>query len=314
MKRIALGCMLLVASIASRAQDYPTKPIRLIAPYAVGGSVDQIARMVAPGLSEKLGQSVIVDNRPGAATLIGTRAVAQAAPDGYTMLMVSSSAVVNSFAYKNPGYSMADFEPLLPISPPGGFILLVNASLPVKTLAELVAYSKVNPGKLNAGSLGPTTATNLCYERFRAASGLSSISVNYAGSGPALQALVAGVIDVFMDGGITPLARSPQVRMLAQSWSIRAPAVPDVPTFKELGFPTCGTYTAFYVPAKTPANVSHKLRTALSQVFTQKDTVDRLTAMGIESWRGTPEEFLQIYRADLEATAQDVKRSGLALD
>ena len=314
MKRFTMGCILLLASFASLAQDYPTKPIKLIAPYAPGGSVDQIARMMAPGIGERLGTSIVIDNRPGAATLIGTRAAAQSAPDGYTLLMVSSSAVMNSFAYKNPGYSMADFEPLLPMSAPGGFILLANASLPVKTLAELIAYSKANPGKLNAGSLGPTTATNLCYERLRAASGLSSVSVNYGGSGPALQALVAGVVDVFMDGGITPLARSPQVRMLAQTWTNRATAVPDVPTLKELGFPTCGTYVAFFVPSKTPAPIVNKIRGAISQVLTSKDTIDRLTAMGIESWRGTTEDFLQFYRADLEATERDVKRAGIALD
>lgn len=314
---VALWALVLAGGTVA-AQDYPTRPIRLIVPFAPGGATDIIARIVAPKLAEMLAQSVVVENRAGGGTLIGTRATLLAPPDGYTLLMNSPSMATNSLAYRKPGYAMSDFIAVHPLTV-SRFVLSAHSAVPARNLAELVSYGKANPGKLTSASLGGSNITHLSMERFKVAAGFNTLTVTYGGSGPANQALMAGVVDLFVDGGATAFqaAKSGKTRMLAITGAERARFAPDIPTFAELGYPTMSSaqsWFALFASASTPEPVVQRLRRDLGKVLAIADIRERITGLGFEIWSGSPQDFQAYVTQTLGLWEQDIRRAKLELD
>ena len=252
---------------AAMAQDFPTKPVRIIVPYGPGG-VDLQTRAMAPTLSRILGQQVVIENREGGGAVIGTNAVKNAPPDGYTILFTGTSALaVVPHMRRNVGYTADDFVPLGNATGTA-LLIAVRADAPYKTLQELVAYAKANPGKINMGSAGPGTTTHMAGEAFQLAAGIDFTHVPYKGIGAAMQALIAGNSDIGFGIPTTmvPHARSGKARILASMGSERSEFAPDVPTLKEAGYDVIEiTRFGFYAPAKTPPAVQQKLVDAVAQ-------------------------------------------------
>src|SRR5437660_4243412 len=273
-------CLALLAGLAAsfaampiaRAQDYPTRQITLIAPWPAGGAVDALCRAVAPPLSERLGKSVVVENRPGAGSVIGTAAGAKAAPDGYTIVMAGSgSLAISATLYKKLPYDpVKDLVPLV-LAGKIPFFLVVNPSLPVHSVAELVKYAMENPGKLSYGSGGPGSPHHLYAELLKSMTGIEMTHVPYKGSAPALTDVVAGHVPLLFSDTVPslPLIREGRVRALGVSSAIRLPSAPAIPPIAETGVPgfDAAGWGMFSVPAGTPKEVADKLRAALESVM-----------------------------------------------
>jgi tripartite-type tricarboxylate transporter receptor subunit TctC len=263
-------------SVSAGAQDYPARQITLIAPWPAGGAVDALCRAVAPHLSDRLGKSVVVENRPGAGSVIGTAAGAKAAPDGYTIVMAGSGSLAISAAlYKKLPYDpVKDLVPiLLPAKIP--FFLVVNPSLPVRSVAELVTYAKESPGKLAYASGGPGSPHHLYAELLKNMTGIEMTHVPYKGSAPALTDVVAGHVPLLFSDPVPalPLIREVKVRVLGVSTKTRSPSAPDIPPIAEAGVPgfDAAGWGVFSVPAGTPKEVVSKLQSALTAVLAMPD-------------------------------------------
>jgi tripartite-type tricarboxylate transporter receptor subunit TctC len=316
-KLCLIASPLLAFALPAVAQDFPSRPVRLVVPFAVGGTSDIVARLIAPKVSESLGQPVIVENRGGAATLIGTRAVLNAPPDGYTLLLNTTSMATNSIAYKAPGYRMADFVPVAPVISQA-LMLSVHNSVPVSNVAEFIAHVRAHQGKLNAVSFGSAAITTLIFERFKAENGLDIVTVNFQGSGPANQALMGGTVNVFLDGVSTAAqtARSGHTKMIGLTGSRRSALAPDVPTFQEQGqvSMTAEVWTAIFANARVPESVVGRLRAEFVKALALPEIRERISSLGFEVWSGRAEDFPAYLSQDLTALEKDVRRAGLALE
>jgi tripartite-type tricarboxylate transporter receptor subunit TctC len=276
----------LLAVAPARADDYPVRPVTLIVPYTPGGSTEILSRIVAQNLEQRLGKPVIVENKPGAGTVIGTTAVAQATPDGYTLLMATVTPMaINVAVHKSLPYDpAADFVPLgMVASSP--FFLIVNPELPVNTVKELVAYAKANPGKLSYGSAGVGTPHHLYMELFKSMTGTQMAHVPYKGSLPALDDVIGGHIQLmFCD--VPPAAgmvAAGKVRVLGVSTKERIAAYPDVPTVAEAGVPGFDVAGWFMIvaPAKTPRAIVDKLHDELLNVMASPDVKERIVKLSL---------------------------------
>ena len=282
-----LAVTLLAAPCAAYAQDYPAKPVRLVVPYAAGGGVDTVARGLAQDLGEALRQSVIVDNRPGANSVIGTEHVARAAADGYTLLATVGSHYAMPFLARNVPYDpVRDFTPvsILGKAPQS---LLVNASVPAKTVAELIDYVKKNPGRVSFATSGAGTSQHLGGELLNILAGLDMVHVPYKGGGPAMNDLLGGQVPValLLMSNALPHARAGKIRILAVIESTRARAAADVPTVAEAGVPGFAvpdTWIGILGPARVPAPVVSRLNTELARVVELPAARARLEAAGFE--------------------------------
>jgi tripartite-type tricarboxylate transporter receptor subunit TctC len=300
-------------SAAAQAQAFPAKPIRLIIPYAPGGSTDVLGRLYGARLQELLGQTVLVENKGGGGTLIGIRAAAQAPADGYSMLYTTSAVAINPVMYRNPGYKLDDFA----VVGPGGqfpYVLLAHASVPAKNIRELVAYAKANPGKLNYGSLGKGSPTQLLSLRLLGAAGIEAVEIGYAGSGPANKDLMGGNVQLLFIGATAANLKSGLTHPLAVASDQRLSFAPDVGTFKEAGYPSMvgGTWFGFFAPAKTPGPALQRLAKDVEQA--SRDLRDKLATMGVDSFPGKTEEFPAYIKSDQALWEKDIKRLGLQLD
>lgn len=288
---------------ASWAQAWPTKPIRMIIPAAAGGSTDVTGRSMAAKLSEILGQPIVVDNRPGAGGLIGLEAAAKAAPDGYTLLhSADSGIVVSPHLYKMPIDVAKDLLPIAPTARAALFFI-VRPDLPVKTLADFVAYARANPGKLNYGSAGHGTLQHIATEMMMQAGKFRVTHVPYKGSQQVLVDLFAGQVDCTFDlGAAIPHIRSGKVRALAVPGNTRSPLFPDVPTMVEAGTNVVITWTSgVYAPSGIPRDIVNRLNREIGHVMQAPETLARLTAMAAEVMPPmTPEQF-----ADHQQKARD---------
>ena len=282
-----LAVTLLAAPCAAYAQDYPAKPVRLVVPYAAGGGVDTVARGLAQDLGEALRQSVIVDNRPGANSVIGTEHVARSAADGYTLLATVGSHYAMPFLARNVPYDpVRDFTPvsILGKAPQS---LLVNASVPAKTVAELIDYVKKNPGRVSFATSGAGTSQHLGGELLNILAGLDMVHVPYKGGGPAMNDLLGGQVPValLLMSNALPHARAGKIRILAVIESTRARAAADVPTVAEAGVPGFAvpdTWIGILGPARVPAPVVSRLNTELARVVELPAARARLEAAGFE--------------------------------
>jgi len=300
-------------------QAWPTKTIRAILPIAPGTGSDVVFRLVFNQLSAQLGQQIVVENRGGAGGTIGTEAVAKAAPDGYTLGFASTSThAVAPAVYAKLGYDpVKDFAPisLVAVTP---YLLVVNPKVEVKSLKEFVAYVKPRPGKFNYASAGTGSTTHLAMEMLKSAAGLFILHIPYNGNGPAGTAVIAGDVE-FLFGSlpaVLPHAKSGRVRPLAVGTPKRSPALPDVPTVAESGFPgfDASLWLAVMAPAGTPAAVVNRLNKEIVAVVRSPDAADALNKAGAEPVTSTPAELANMVKDGVKKYAAAVKRAGVKLE
>src|SRR3954463_3713230 len=316
-----LFCMLLVAS-AARAQDYPAKPVRILVPYGPGGATDIIARIVAQRLGESLGQSFVVENRPGANGNLALEAAAKAPADGYTLLVgnVSTNAI-NENIYKDsltirPSRDLAGVAKLVEIP----HIVVASAKLPANNIAELIALAKKEPGKINYASVGLGSYPHLDMERFMKAAGIEFTHVPYkGGAGQAIPAMISGEVQVafFNMASLLPHIRSGRLKALAAIPAERLPELPQVPTLAEQGFPGIGTnaWQGMFAPAATPKAIIDKLHGAVLAVLTKPETKEGLgkQMMSVEVSR-SPQEFTEQVRKETQAWGEFLRETAIKLD
>jgi tripartite-type tricarboxylate transporter receptor subunit TctC len=317
--RSALWLTLLCATLAGAQSAppttrYPAKPIRLIVPFAPGGSNDIMARLIGQKFAEAFGQQVVIDNRTGASGIIGTDIAAKAAPDGYTVLMMSLTFAVNPSLFRKLPYDTEkDLAPVtLVASAP--LMLVIHPSIPAKSLQEFVAYAKAHPG-LNFGSGGPGTTPHLAGEMLKMMIGASMTHVPYKGGGPALSDLMGGQIQFMLENipSTLPLAKAGKVRALAVTALKRSPLVPDLPTLDEAGlkgYEIVG-WNGLFVPAATSRNVIETLHKATARALAQADMKERLATLGAEGVGSSPEAFRSFVHSEIVKWARVVKDAGL---
>ena len=296
------------------AQGFPAKPVTMIVPFPPGGSVDAVARQVAAGLGQYLGQSVVVENKVGAGGTIGSGLVARAAPDGYTILLGTTSALaVSPMTYKSVPYdSLTSFAPIIEVTR-GPFVLSVKNSLPVGNVRELVDLAKKNPGKLNSGSAGLGSVHHLALEMFKQAAGVDIVHVPYKGGAPAWTAVIAGEIDMLFDSMPGPFMFQGRAKPLAVAGPHRLPGLPTVPTFAEQGFPGVETvfFWAMLAPAGTPPEIVAKLNAALGQTLRDPAVKAEFAKQSMETSPGTPEEIARFMATEIPRWRQVVQKAGL---
>jgi tripartite-type tricarboxylate transporter receptor subunit TctC len=316
-----LSAMLVLApvALAQTQAQYPSKPIRLVVPFPAGGTTDILARAVAQKLSEAWGQQVIVDNRPGAGGNIGSDIVAKAAPDGYTLVMgtVGTHAINPSLYRKMPYDHVKDFAPVILVAGVPN-VLVVNPSLPVHTVRELVDYAKANPGKLNFASSGNGTSIHLSGELFKTMAGVQMTHVPYKGSAPALTDLMGGQVQLMFDNlpSSLQLIQAGKLRAIAVTSTARAAALPDVPTIAESGLPgfEASSWFGVLAPAGTPREIVTKLNATIGAWLATPDAKDKLLSQGAIAAGGTPEAFARHIDAETAKWAKVVKMSGAHID
>ncbi len=306
-----------VASPAT-AQTWPDKPIKLIVPFPAGGPIDTMARFVAQPLSARLGQSVIVENRPGSGGTIGARAVASAEPDGYTLLFGSSGTLAVAPAL----YASLDYDPQKSFAPVATaailpMLLVVRPDLPAKTVAEFVAYAKANPGKLNYGA-SLATPPHLLSTLFKHQAGIEVVYIPYKGSAPSVTDLLAGATHWTIDGVtiLAPFAKDGRLRPLAVASAARWPELPQVPTLIESGFPdfSLDAWAGVVAPAGTPAAVVGRLNAAINEGLRGAEVKAALGKLGALPKIGSPAEFAAFIAAELPKWAATVKLAGARID
>jgi tripartite-type tricarboxylate transporter receptor subunit TctC len=300
------------------AQTYPEHPLRLVVPFATGGTSDILARFVAPPLWAALGQPVVVDNRPGAGSNVGNEIVAKAAPDGYTLLMATPALASNQALYGKLNYDpVAGFAPVtlvaeIPIA------LVVHPSMPTKSVQELIALAKAQPGKLNFGSSGNGGIGHLVGEMFKSATGINMVHVPYKGNGPALVDLMSGVLNLtFTDiAGGMPYIKAGKMRPLAIASKRRSALLPDVPTMIEAGMPgfEATTWFAVFATGGTPQPVVNRLNAEIVKSLRAPEMRDRLTGLGCEVVGNKPEELAAFLKAEITKWNKVIKESGAKID
>jgi len=313
---LAAACVtaLMLPSAVVSAQNYPTKPIRLIVPWPPGGGVDTSARLISQPLQERLGQPIVVENKPGASGNIGTAIAVQEKPDGYTLLQGSLSPnAVNPHLFKRLGFDPEkDFTFIASVYTVPSF-LVVPANSPFKTAQELVAYAKANPGKLNFGSGGVGSSQHLFAVMFKAATDIDIVHVAYKGTSPSETALVAGQVDFMLDPPTClPFVQAGKLRILGVASNVRNSALPDVPTLDEQGIK--GVYTSTFYgimgPPGMPKDITDRLNKEINAILQTDDMKSRLAKLAADPGKGTPEEFKAYVMSEMKRYGEIVKLSG----
>ncbi len=314
----ALACLAMLAVDLAQAETYPKRPIRMIVPTVAGSPVDVLARLTGDRIAQALAQPVVIENRPGAGTVLGTKAAASAPPDGYTLLFgASSSLAVAPALQKNAGFDpVKSFVPVASVSQ-GALVLAVTPSLPVKSVAELVAYAKANPGKLNYGS-GLGTTPHIGWGLFKLRTGTDIVYVPYPGATPAITDLVAGRMQLIFDapGALTGLAAEGKLRALATSGDKRIAAAPDLPTMVESGYPgfVITFWTGVVAPAGTPDPVVARLNATINDGLRSPEMRQRLAQYQVEPLLGTPQDFGAFIESEAKKWADVIQSAGIKAD
>jgi len=316
---VTLGAGMLAAGPAAAQAAYPTKPITIIVPFAAGGTTDILARVVAQALNKELGQSVIVDNRAGAGGNIGGQVAAKAAPDGYTLFMgtVGTHAINASLYKKMPFDPIKDFAPLTRVAMVPN-LLVANPAQPFKTVKELIAYAKANPGKLNFGSSGNGSSIHLSGELFKSMAKVDMVHVPYKGSAPAVTDLLGNQIAIMFDNMPSAIqhVRSGRLRAIAVTTAKRSPELPNVPTIAEAGVPgyEATSWFGMFAPANTPPDIVTKLNTALVKVLANAEVKKKIADQGAEPYSEKPEHFADFINKESVKWGKVVKESGASVD
>jgi tripartite-type tricarboxylate transporter receptor subunit TctC len=315
MKAILLGLAALLFAGASSAQTYPNRPVKMIAPFAPGGPVDAVARVLAPKLSDRLGQQFYVENHPGGSGNIGTALAAKAPADGYTILVISSTLVVNPSLFAKLGFDTAtDLAPvsLVAVSPQ---ILLVNPAVPATTVKELVAWAKASPGKYSYAHAGLGTPGYLAGEMLKQAFGLDLVAVSFNGGGPAITSTIGGHTPIVFTSIASAAShvKSGTLRALAVTSARRSPALPEVPTLKEAGAPDqeSDIILGVLVPAGTSPDIVGRLHREIVETVAMPDVHERLAALGFEPIASTPKEFAERIKAEIDKWAKVIRAADI---
>ena len=299
----------------AHAQDtdaYPSKPVRMVVPYAPGGPIDVWGRILAQKLSESLGRQVVLDNKPGANGIVGTDIVAKSAPDGHTMLYQTGSHVANVSMYKKLPYdSVRDFSPITQMASTHGMVLVVHPTVPAMSLREFIALARSQPGKLNFASAGSGNATHLAAELMKSAAGIDVVHVAYKGGGPALNEVMAGQIEMMMVSVAqgAPFVKAGRVRALAVTGASRAPPLANVPTFQESGFPGFhfAGWHGLWFPAGVPRERVARLHSEVARIMFAPDMKGRLDDLGLVPVASTPPEFAAFIEREIALYAKIIK-------
>ena len=308
---------LVIASGTAIAAPYPEKPIKLIVAWSPGGTTDILARIIAQGLTEKLGQTVLVENKPGGGNNIGTEYVIRSAPDGYTLNMTNPANAINATLYKNlPFNFINDTVPVAGVVRTPN-VMVVTSSLPVKNVEEFIAYCKANPTKVNMASSGSGSSIHLSGELFKIMTGCKMAHIPYKGAGPALNDLIAGQVQVMFDNlpSSAGFIKDGRIRALAVTTSMREASLPSVPTVAETvsGY-EASAWFGVSAPKGTPRDIVEKLNVAVNQLLADPKIQKRLSELGGTPIPGTPEDFGKLISSDTQKWEKVVKTSGATVD
>jgi tripartite-type tricarboxylate transporter receptor subunit TctC len=311
-------CALALMSAAAQGQAYPTKPIRIIVPFAAGGPADVYARVLGRNMQETLGQPFVVENRPGGGSVVGTDVVAKAPADGYTLLLMSNTHTVNeSLLPKKPFQLMRDFAPIAPINY-SDLVLVIHPSVGVDSVKRLLAMAKARPGVLNYASSGPGTPYHMAGELFKSMAKVDIVHVPYKGSSGARTDVLGGQVEMMFDAITTmaPNVQAGRVRALATTGRTRSSVLPDVPTVGEAGVPGYDAviWLGIMAPAGTPKTVVDRVNAEVRKVLARADIKDAWKKQGAETMDMSPEKFGEFLRGDIEKWAKVVKDAGIKVD
>jgi tripartite-type tricarboxylate transporter receptor subunit TctC len=302
----------------AQEQDYPTRQITLIAPWPAGGSIDTLCRALTPGLGDRLGKPMVVENRPGAGSTIGTAACAKAAPDGYTLVMAGSgSMAISATLYKKLPYDPAKDFSLVRLVAYIPFVLVLHPALPVASVAELVSYAKNNPGKLSYASGGPGSPHHLYAELFKTLTGIEMLHVPYKGNAPAMTDVLAGHVPLMFSDPVVaiPQIRAGKLRVLGVTSAARIPAAQDIPPLAEVGIPSfdAAGWGMIVAPARTPTAVVTRLHAALDDLLTESEVQEQISKLGlIPAPNRSPAELQAFVDSEIVRWAKVVQQAGLA--
>jgi tripartite-type tricarboxylate transporter receptor subunit TctC len=320
---VVLTAALVLAAVALAparvdAQDYPSRPVRVIVPFSPGGAVDGPMRLIAQQLSKRLGQSVFVENKPGAGATIGSELVAKAPPDGYTLLLASQTNAISATLYPNLGFDpIEDFAPISLIGREPG-VVVVNPALPVQTLQQLIAYAKARPGQIDYASSGNGSGQHLFAALLCSMTGMKLNHVPYRGSGQATTDLIGGQVSLSIPGmaGMLGHIQAGKLRALAVTGSVRAPQLPDVPTVAEAGVTGYVAYVwmGLLAPKNTPPGIVERLHRAVVQVLADDEVKRYMAQASIEPVGSTPAEFRTFFRAEKDQWAKVIRETGAKID
>lgn len=317
-RKLALGAALAATLPAFAQSAFPAKPVRIVVPYPPGGSVDPVARVVAEKLTALWGQQVVVDNRPGASTIIGTDAVAKAPADGYTLLLTASTHVSNPLLFdKLPYDSVKDFAPVATLYK-AEFVLVAHPSVPGRTLQEFIAAVKANPGKYSYASAGNGNANHIGMELFSMMTGTKMLHVPYKGGGPLVTDLLSGQVQAYLAVPVTviPHLQAGRLKAFGTTSEGRLAVISDVPTFKEAGLPgfDMRSWLGILAPAGTPKPVVDKVSADIARVLAMPDVRDKLLGQGQVPYIHTPEQFAALMRDDTAEFARVIKAANIKLE
>jgi len=320
MKKLVSGTALVLAALAAGtgfSQNYPSKPVHIIAPFAPGGGTDFIARLIAQKLTERLGAQVIVENKPGAGGNLGAEFAVKSPPDGYTLLLIAGSYTVNPSLYKLSFDSVNDITSIVQLSQ-GPFVVAVHPSVPVKSLQQLIDYARKSPDKLSYASAGAGSITHLASELFLDMAKIRIVHVPYKGTGPALNDTIAGNTQVIFGSVATTLAfiKSGRLRGLAVTTPQRIAAAPDLPTVAEAGVPGYEVvlWHGLVGPKGISAPIVQRLNQAANDALKGKDVADLLATDGVTPAGGTPDQFREVIRHDIARWSEVVKKANIKID
>jgi len=321
MNKIFFALIVLLGGISvnvSLAQPYPSKPIRLVVPFPPGGPTDLLARTLGQKLQERIGQSVIIDNKPGASTIIGVDAVVKSPADGYTLLLGSNSLALNRFLILKMPYDIdRDIVPVVLLTKISN-ALVVHPSLPVKDLKEFISYAKANPGKITYASTGNGTATHLFGEMFASMTGIEMTHVPYKGTAPALNDLLSGQVNSMFDSltSVIPNVRAGKVRLIGLTNSKRAVFAPEMPTLSELGLPDYEAIGWFGIaaPAKVPTEVINKLNFEINAILQTPEMAAKLSQLGGEVAGGSPDDFKLFIQSEAKKWGRVIQNAKIKME
>ena len=314
--KFLLMCGALLAPLAAQADtNYPTRPITIIVPFPTGGSTDPFARLIGQKLSDSVGQSVIIDNRPGANALIGTEVARRAPADGYTLLFTASTHVINPLLMPEIPYGPKDFEPVS-LLVRSDFVMVTHPSVPAKTLKDFIAYASKNPGKLNYATSGPGNPNHLAGEHFKRLTGIDMMDVPYKGGGPAINDLIGGQVDVMFSVPTSVAAHIQNGRLNALAYTGDKPFLGlRIPSFEQAGLPgfSINSWNGILVPAGTPKPIIEKLSAEIKKILETQEVKTMLAAQGQEPWYKGPADFAAMLQSDHEKYGSIIKTANIKI-